>query len=71
MELSRKDKQRILKTYTFICEPCNRATDVTRSIKFFESFAILCDKCGKRMKKEITAPALLGFNSLGQSGRNR
>jgi len=30
---------------------------------------VLCDECGEPMKKQLSMPALIGFDDVGRSGR--
>lgn len=52
-------------TYDYSCE-CGKTKEVLKPISQYDSIEV-CE-CGKEMVKGLSAPTIIGMNSLGQSG---
>ena len=49
-------------TYTYVCEGCEKETEITCSISEMKR-TIVCPHCSKTAFKKIEAPALVGVSS--------
>ena len=53
--------------YDYECSKCTAVKEVQHSVSEIGKIEILCDDCKKPMKKMLSLPALIGFDSVGRS----
>jgi len=53
--------------YDYECSNCSAVKDVQHTVSEIGKIEILCDDCNKPMKKMLSLPALIGFDSVGRS----
>jgi len=53
--------------YDYQCSKCDAVKEVQHSVSEIGKIEILCDDCKKPMKKMLSLPALIGFDSVGRS----
>jgi putative FmdB family regulatory protein len=53
--------------YDYECSKCGEVKEVQHSVSEIGRIEILCDDCKKPMKKMLSLPALIGFDSVGRS----
>ncbi len=53
--------------YDYKCPECGYEKEVQHSMSEIGKIEVLCDHCGARMKKMMSAPALVGFDNIGRS----
>ena len=64
-------KKTVMPLYDYGCPECGAEKEVQHSVSEIGKIEILCDGCGKPMKKLLSVPALIGFDSIGRSGRQK
>lgn len=53
--------------YDYECSACGTIKEVQHSVSEIGNIEILCDDCNTQMKKMLSLPALIGFDSVGRS----
>ncbi len=53
--------------YDYECSACGSVKEVQHSVSEIGKIEIRCDECDQRMKKKLSVPALIGFDSVGRS----
>ena len=53
--------------YDYECSTCGNVKEVQHSVSEIGKIEILCDDCNTQMKKMLSLPALIGFDSVGRS----
>jgi len=53
--------------YDYGCSECGAEKEVQHTVSEIGKIEILCDECGKSMKKLLSIPALIGFDNIGRS----
>jgi putative FmdB family regulatory protein len=53
--------------YDYECSKCGAVKEVQHSVSEIGKIEVLCDDCKKPMKKMLSLPALIGFDSVGRS----
>ena len=53
--------------YDYECSECGTIEEVQHTVSEIGKIEILCDNCEKPMKKMLSLPALIGFDSVGRS----
>ena len=53
--------------YDYGCSHCDVEKEVHHSVSEIGKIEVLCDTCGKPMKKLLSLPTLIGFDSVGRS----
>jgi putative FmdB family regulatory protein len=53
--------------YDYLCTACNEQKEVHHAISEIGKIEVVCDQCGTRMKKQLSAPTLIGFDNVGRS----
>lgn len=53
--------------YDYGCPSCGNEIEVQHSMSEIGKIEILCDSCGNKMKKLLSAPTLIGFDNVGRS----
>ncbi len=53
--------------YDYECPACSTVKEVQHSVSEIGKIEILCDDCNTQMKKMLSLPALIGFDSVGRS----
>ena len=53
--------------YDYECPHCGVIREVQHTVGEIGKIEILCDECGKPMKKMLSLPALIGFDNIGRS----
>jgi putative FmdB family regulatory protein len=53
--------------YDYECSTCGTVKEVQHSVSEIGNIEILCDDCSTQMKKMLSLPALIGFDSVGRS----
>lgn len=53
--------------YDYGCPSCGQEREVQHSMSEIGNIEVLCDSCGKKMKKLLSAPTLIGFDNVGRS----
>ncbi len=53
--------------YDYGCPSCGTQREVTHSISEIGKIHIDCEKCGTSMTKQLSMPALIGFDNVGRS----
>ena len=53
--------------YDYKCQECGTEKEVQHSMSEIGKIKIQCDACGQPMKKLLSAPTLIGFDSVGRS----
>ena len=59
--------KRIMPLYDYECPACSTVKEVQHSVSENGKIEILCDDCNTQMKKMLSLPALIGFDSVGRS----
>jgi len=57
--------------YDYGCPDCGAEKEVQHNVSEIGKIKVLCDACGKPMKKLLSLPALIGFDNIGRSGRKK
>ena len=57
--------------YDYGCRDCDTEKEVQHTVSEIGNIEVLCDVCGKPMKKLLSVPALIGFDNIGRSGRRK
>jgi putative FmdB family regulatory protein len=57
--------------YDYECPACSTVKEVQHSVSEIGKIEILCDDCNTQMKKMLSLPALIGFDSVGRSRGRR
>ena len=53
--------------YDYGCSECGTEKEVQHTVSEIGKIEVLCEKCGKPMKKLLSVPALIGFDNIGRS----
>lgn len=53
--------------YDYGCPSCNHQQEVQHLMSEIGKIEIICDNCGSKMKKQLSAPTLIGFDDVGRS----
>jgi putative FmdB family regulatory protein len=53
--------------YDYECPHCDTKKEVQHAVNEIGKIEVLCDECMKPMKKLLSVPALIGFDSVGRS----
>ncbi len=53
--------------YDYKCYHCDVEKEVQHSMSEIGKIEVLCDHCGRPMKKMLSVPALVGFDDVGRS----
>ena len=53
--------------YDYKCQECGTEKEVQHSMSEIGKIEIQCDACAGQMKKLLSAPTLIGFDSVGRS----
>ena len=53
--------------YDYGCPSCGNAQEVQHAMSEIGKIEVKCDNCGEVMKKQLSAPSLLGFDNVGRS----
>lgn len=53
--------------YDYGCPSCGTQKEVTHSIGEIGKIQVSCEKCGTGMTKQLSMPALIGFDNVGRS----
>ena len=53
--------------YDYGCPSCNQQKEVQHSINEIGKIEVICDNCGANMRKQLSAPTLIGFDDVGRS----
>ena len=53
--------------YDYGCSQCGAEKEVQHSVSEIGKVEILCNECKTPMKKLLSVPALIGFDSVGRS----
>ncbi len=53
--------------YDYECSICGTVKEVQHSVSEIGKIEILCEDCNTQMKKMLSLPALIGFDSVGRS----
>lgn len=53
--------------YDYGCPTCGTQREVTHSISEIGKIQVGCDHCGATMTKQLSMPALIGFDNVGRS----
>ena len=53
--------------YDYSCPSCGNEKEVQHSIAEIGKILVNCDDCNSQMKKQLSAPTLIGFDSVGRS----
>jgi len=53
--------------YDYGCAKCGSSKEVQHTISEIGNITIACDDCGTKMVKQLSVPALIGFDNVGRS----
>jgi putative FmdB family regulatory protein len=53
--------------YDYGCPSCNNQKEVQHSMSEIGKIVVICNSCGSVMKKQLSAPTLVGFDNIGRS----
>ena len=53
--------------YDYGCPSCNHEQEVQHSMSEIGKIEVICDNCGAKMRKQLSAPTLIGFDDVGRS----
>ncbi len=53
--------------YDYKCNKCEVEKEVLHSMSEIGKIEVMCDHCGRSMKKMMSMPALVGFDNIGRS----
>ena len=53
--------------YDYECSKCGTVEEVQHTVSEIGKIEILCGECDQPMKKMLSIPALIGFDSVGRS----
>jgi len=53
--------------YDYECPACKHQKEVKHAMSEIGSFVVICENCGVQMKKQLSAPTLIGFDNVGRS----
>jgi putative FmdB family regulatory protein len=53
--------------YDYECSNCGTQKEVQHSVSEIGKIEVLCGECNKPMKKMLSIPTLIGFDSVGRS----
>jgi len=53
--------------YDYGCPSCGSEKEVHHSISEIGKIEVVCDTCGGKMNKLLSAPSLIGFDDVGRS----
>ncbi len=53
--------------YDYGCTSCGNKKEVQHSMGEIGKIEVICDNCGQKMKKLLSAPTLIGFDDVGRS----
>lgn len=53
--------------YDYECSKCSAIKEVQHTVSEIGKIEVLCEECEKPMKKMLSLPALIGFDSVGRS----
>jgi len=53
--------------YDYSCPSCDHTKEVQHSMSEIGKIEVICDDCGTIMKKQLSAPTLIGFDEVGRS----
>ena len=53
--------------YDYKCQKCGKEKEVQHSMNEIGKIVIPCDVCEQPMKKQLSAPTLIGFDDVGRS----
>lgn len=53
--------------YDYECSKCGAIEEVQHTVSEIGKIEILCEECDLPMKKMLSVPALIGFDSVGRS----
>ena len=53
--------------YDYGCPSCGAEKEVQHPMSEIGKIEVLCEDCGKQMKKMLSAPTLIGFDDVGRS----
>lgn len=56
--------------YEFVCKEDKQTREVILTYKDADSFIVLCEQCGKRMKRKMSVSAIK-FNGGGWYGKSK
>jgi putative FmdB family regulatory protein len=53
--------------YDYGCSECGAKKEVQHPVSEIGKIEVLCDDCGRPMRKLLSVPALIGFDNVGRS----
>lgn len=53
--------------YDYGCPSCSEEKEVQHSMNEIGKIEIICNACGTKMHKKLSAPTLIGFDDVGRS----
>jgi putative FmdB family regulatory protein len=53
--------------YDYECPACSTIKEVQHAVSEIGKIKILCENCNTQMRKMLSLPALIGFDSVGRS----
>ena len=53
--------------YDYGCASCGSSKEVQHTISEIGKITVVCDDCGATMVKQLSTPALIGFDNVGRS----
>jgi putative FmdB family regulatory protein len=65
--LKAKIKKKDMPVYDYGCAACGSSKEVQHSISEIGKITVACDDCGTKMVKQLSTPALIGFDNVGRS----
>jgi len=53
--------------YDYGCAACGSNKEVQHTMSEIGKITVICDDCGTKMVKQLSTPALIGFDNVGRS----
>ena len=53
--------------YDYACSKCGSQREVQHSMSEIGKIEVVCESCGSKMSKMLSAPTLIGFDEVGRS----